>query len=215
MELAITKHGSKRKTSVGDGVVFVGKKRLEMWRDAFILSRCIVGITGIVHAFSRLSITQTLRAVNQFRVPLAWAWQCVPPHPVIPHYSFNWTNTFHISPMAMPGPSTFQSTISHALRVYKERVKIDLLLHPLAVQLQLCDSSHAVISVLQEQAGAIDQSLKKVLHPTVNAIYAFSSSLQGFGMVYICACSFGTCPVHSFSRYYPQRKSYLLASVSS
>jgi hypothetical protein len=132
-----------------------------------------------------------------------------------PHHSFNWTNTFHISPMAMPGPSTFQSTFSHALRVYKERVKIDLLLHPLAVQLQLCDSSHAVISVLQEQAGAIDQSLKKVLHPTVNAIYAFSSSLQGFGMVYICACSFGTCPVHSFSRYYPQRKSYLLASVSS
>jgi hypothetical protein len=91
MELAITKHGSKRKTSVCDGAVFVGKKRLEMWRDAFILSRCIVGITGIVHAFSRLSITQTLRAVNQFRVPLAWAWPvCASvyrprsPYPVIP-----------------------------------------------------------------------------------------------------------------------------------
>ena len=147
--------------------------------------------------------------------PVGLGLASVCPHPVIPHHSSNWTHTFHISPMAMPGPSTFQSTFSHALRVYKERVKIDLLLHPLAVQLQLCDSSHAVISVLQEQAGAIDQSLKKVLHPTVNAIYAFSSSLQGFGMVNICACSFGTCPAHPFSRYYPQRKSYLLASVSS
>ena len=105
----------------------------------------------------------------------------------------------------MPGPSTFQSTFSlafsHALRVYKERVKIDLLLHPLAVKLQLCDSPYAVISVLQEQAGAIDQSLKKVLHPTVNAIYAFSSSLQGSGLVNIRACSFGTCPAHPLSRY--------------
>ena len=101
--------------------------------------------------------------------------------------------------MATLGPSTFQSTFTDALRVYEKRIKIDLLLHPLAVRLKPCDSPHAVISVLQEQAvrRAIDQSLTNLLHPTINVIYALSSSLQGVSLVKICACLFGTCPVPS------------------
>jgi hypothetical protein len=135
---------------------------------------------------------------------------------LVAHHAFNCTNTFHVSPMATLGRSTFQSSFSDALRVYKKRIKIDLLLHPLAVRLQPCDSPHAVISVLREQARAIDQSLTNLLHPTVNVIYALSSSLQeGVGLVNICACSFGTCPAPSVFRYYPQRKSSSLASVSS
>src|SRR6267154_4494202 len=103
--------------------------------------------------------------------------------------------------MATLGRSTFQSTFSDALLVYKKRIKIDLLLHPLAVRLQPCNSPHAVISVLQERARAINhwQLLTKSLHPTINVIYALSSSLQeGVGLVKNCACSFGTCPEHSF-----------------
>ena len=103
----------------------------------------------------------------------------------------------------------FQSTFSNALRVYKKRIKIDLLLHPLAVMLQPCDSPHAVISVLQEQTWVIDQSLTKLLHSTINAIYALSSSLQeDTGLVNICACSFGTRPEPSFSGIIPGQ-SYL------
>jgi hypothetical protein len=115
-----------------------------------------VGITGIVHAFSRLSITHLRLSIRP----------CV---------------LLYIVPSALS----------------------DLLLYLLAVKLQLCDSPHAIISVLQEQAGAIDQSLEKVLHPTVNANYAFFSSLQGSGLVNICVCSFGTCHAHPFSRYFP------------
>lgn len=126
------------------------------------------------------------------------------------------THTFHISPMArLRRSSTFQSTFSDALRVYKRRIKIDLLLHPLAARMRPCDTPHAIISVLQEQAKAVDQSLTKLLQPTVNVIYALSLSLQeGVDLVNIGACLFGTCPA-PFYRYYPQRKSYLLASVSS
>jgi hypothetical protein len=90
--------------------------------------------------------------------------------------------------MATLGSSTFQSTFSDALRVYKKRTKIDLLLHSLAVRLQPCDSPRAVISVLQEQTRAIDQSLTNLLHPTVNVIYALSSSLQEGVVVNFCAC---------------------------
>lgn len=134
---------------------------------------------------------------------------------LVAHHASDRTN-FRVSPMATLESSTFQSTFSDALRVYKKRVKIDLLLHPLAVRLQPCDSPHAVISVLQEQATPIDQSLTNLLHPIVNVIYALSSSLQeGVGMVSICTCSFGTCPAPSVFRYYPLRKSSLLASVSS
>lgn len=91
-------------------------------------------------------------------------------------------------------PSTFQSTFSDALCVYRKRTKKDPLLHPLAVRLQPCDSPDAVIKVLQEQAQAIDQSgsgneaLTKWLSPTVNVLYALSSSVQpeeGVGMVII------------------------------
>ena len=108
------------------------------------------------------------------------------------------TNIFHISPMrATLVPSTSQPTFGDALRVYKKRIKVDLLLHPLAVKLQPCDSPHAVISILQEQARAID--LTKLLHPTVNVIYHLSSILQeDVGLVNIGARSLGTCPVPSF-----------------
>jgi hypothetical protein len=95
----------------------------------------------------------------------------------------------------------FQLTFSDALRAYKKRTGKELLLHPLAARLQSCNSPDAILSVLSEQAQAIDQSwngherLAMWLGPTVDVIYALSSSLgEGVGLVIIAACSFRMCP---------------------
>jgi hypothetical protein len=105
------------------------------------------------------------------------------------------------TPMANSVPSSFQSTFREAICIYKKRTRKDLLLDPLAVRLQPCDSHRAVILVLQEQAQVIDQSgsssetLTKWISPTVNVLFALSSSVQeGIVLVIFGACSFGTCP---------------------
>ena len=69
----------------------------------------------------------------------------------------------------------FQSTFNNALHEYKKQTGEDLFLHPLAAELQSCDSPHAILSVLQERAS--DERLMNCLSPVVNAIYALSSSL--------------------------------------
>jgi hypothetical protein len=48
--------------------------------------------------------------------------------------------------------------INNALNKYKKRTKNDLCEHPLAVQLQSCDSPSAILVVLQEQVQGLDQS---------------------------------------------------------
>lgn len=93
-------------------------------------------------------------------------------------------------------PSSFQSTFSDALQLYKKRTRGDLILHPLAARLQSCDTPGAILAVLQEQARAINQSwntdekLAMWLDPIVNVLYALSSNLgEGVGLVSIGACS--------------------------
>jgi hypothetical protein len=63
-------------------------------------------------------------------------------------------------------------------------------MHPLAAQLQACDSPNAVIAILQQQVHELDQSgssdskLTNWLTPTVNVLYAFSAALgEGVGLV--------------------------------
>ena len=48
--------------------------------------------------------------------------------------------------------------INNALNKYKQRTKTDLRAHPLAAQLESCDSPSAILAVLQEQAQGLDQS---------------------------------------------------------
>lgn len=172
------------------------------------------------NTFSHTPVNQTLcPSINS---PLARP-TCGHPPSVVAHHcitpssfksiSTHRTNTFHISPMVtLRKSSTFQSTFSDALRVYKKRIKIDLLSHPLAVRLQPCDSPHAVITVLQKQAGAIDLTL---LQRIVDVIYALSLTLKDVNLVNIGACSFKSYPAPSFFRYYLQRTLFLLVSVSS
>ena len=86
--------------------------------------------------------------------------------------------------------SNFQLIINNALKAYEKRTKKDLLAHPLASQLQACDSPSAILAVLQQQVQGLDQSRSnddrwiKWLDPTVNIIYALSGTLgAGVGLV--------------------------------
>jgi len=86
--------------------------------------------------------------------------------------------------------SNFQLIFNNALKVYEKRTKKDLLAHPLAAQLQACESPSAILSILQQQVQDIDQSRNsndgwtKWLNPTVNVLYAFSATLgEGVGLV--------------------------------
>ena len=90
-----------------------------------------------------------------------------------------------------PAPSSiFQLIINNALEAYKKRTKKDLLAHPLASQLQACDSPTAILNVLQQQVQGVDQSRRsddrrtKWLDPTVNILYALCDTLgEGVGLV--------------------------------
>ena len=87
-------------------------------------------------------------------------------------------------------PSNFQSILNAALEAYEKKANNKLLTHPLATQLQSCDSPTAILSVLQDltqqfdQCRRRDERLSNWLKPTVNVIYAFSDTLaQGVGLV--------------------------------
>ena len=94
-----------------------------------------------------------------------------------------------VSSMASP-PSNFQSIFNASLHAYDNKTKNKLLDHPLAAQLQSCDSSNAVLSVLQDliqqfdQRRTSDERLKSWLNPTVNVLYTFFATLgEGVGLV--------------------------------
>ena len=88
-------------------------------------------------------------------------------------------------------PPNFQLIINNALETYKKRTGKGLLAHPLAVQLQSCESPTAILAVLQQQAQGIDPSRStddrwtKWLDPTVNVLCTFSNTL-GAGISPVC-----------------------------
>ena len=90
--------------------------------------------------------------------------------------------------------SNFQLIINNALKAYEKRTKKDLLAHPLAAQLQACDSLSAILAILQQQVQGLDQSRSddrwtKWLDPTVNVLFAFSATLgAGVGLVSPRSC---------------------------
>jgi hypothetical protein len=92
-----------------------------------------------------------------------------------------------------PNASTttnFQSVLNAALEAYEKMTKSKLLTHPLAVQVQSCDSPTAILSLLQDliqqfdRCRSSDERLTNWLTPTVNVLYAFSPTIgQGVGLV--------------------------------
>ena len=89
------------------------------------------------------------------------------------------------TPIAAEASSRFQAIFQTALESYQKQTKKDLLAHPLASQLQDCDSTAAIITVLQDEVREFDKShsgderLTKWLGPTVNVLSAFSATISG------------------------------------
>ena len=83
----------------------------------------------------------------------------------------------------------FQLIINDALKIYRKRTKNDLLLHPLATELQSCESPTDILAVLQQQIQGVDQSRSgddrwtKWLDPTINVLLTFSQTAGTVGLV--------------------------------
>jgi len=92
----------------------------------------------------------------------------------------------------------FQSIFNTALEAYENKTKKKLLTHPLATQLQSCDSTAAVLSIFQElmqqfdQRHCTDERLRNWLNPTVDVLFSFSAVInEGLGFVslnYLASC---------------------------
>ena len=86
---------------------------------------------------------------------------------------------------AASSSSPFQAIFQAAIKSYQKQTKKDLLGHPLASQLQACDSTNAILAILQDQVREFDKShsgderLTKWLGPTVNVLNAFSATISG------------------------------------
>ena len=98
---------------------------------------------------------------------------------------------------ASASSSNFQIIFDDALKVYEKRTKKDLLTHPLAAQLQHCNTPSSILDVLQQQVQELNQSQgrnekwTRWLDPTVKVLYAFSVTL-GEGVTLVCLSSW-TC----------------------
>jgi hypothetical protein len=86
---------------------------------------------------------------------------------------------------ASSSESRFQAIFRDALKSYQKQTKKDLLAHPLASQFQSCNSTAAILAVLQDQIREFDKSrsgnerLTKWLGPTVNVLCTFSATISG------------------------------------
>ncbi|KAH9040868.1 hypothetical protein EDB83DRAFT_2318291 [Lactarius deliciosus] len=80
-------------------------------------------------------------------------------------------------------PPDFKSILDAALTEYKEKTGKELLNHPLATEVQGCDSVDAIKAIFQGQAKAFqqfrdgDQRLMKWISPVVDILYRFSGTL--------------------------------------
>ena len=109
--------------------------------------------------------------------------------------------------------SKFQLIINNALDTYRKRTKKDPLTHPLAVRLQACNTPAAILTILREQIHGLDQSQggderwSKWLDPTVNVLFAFSTTIgAGVSLVFRSACYlFEIYIFTSFCRYFRPR----------
>jgi hypothetical protein len=105
--------------------------------------------------------------------------------------------------------SNFQSIFYAAVKAYEKKTKKDLLAHPLAAQLQACNSPSDILAVLQDKVNEFDQSrsaderLSQWLNPTINVLYSLSATLgAGAGIVSTVKPTFLLLsPYHQFRRY--------------
>ena len=86
-------------------------------------------------------------------------------------------------PSTVTSSTDFETIFRAALEAYKDQTKEDIGCHPLATQLQSCDSSGAILAVPRAQVPVFDRSRSadgkwtKWLDSTVDVLYAFSAAL--------------------------------------
>ncbi|KAI9434725.1 hypothetical protein H4582DRAFT_2060143 [Lactarius indigo] len=92
---------------------------------------------------------------------------------------------------SIPSSVNFEEIFRASLEAYREKTKEDISSHPLAIQLQSCDSPGAIVDLLRAQAQALDKSqsahekLTNWLDPTVKVLCKFSAILGGaVGLVF-------------------------------
>ena len=127
----------------------------------------------------------------------------------------------HNHPASAP-PSNFQLIFNNALKIYEKRTKCDLVAHPLAAQLQACESPTAILATIHQQVQGLgqtqraDERMTKWLNPTINVLYALSTTLgQGVGMVCLWTWSRPRSILsYLFCRYSRRHKSFLLEWAS-
>ncbi len=87
--------------------------------------------------------------------------------------------------------SNFQLIFDDAFKAYEKRTRKDLLTHPLAPQLQRCNSPSSILDILQQQVQELNQSQRRNerwtrwLDPTVNVLHAFSETIAE-GATLVC-----------------------------
>ena len=119
--------------------------------------------------------------------------------------------------------SSFQSLFNAALQQYADQTGTKLDDHPIAKQLDDCDSLDSISSVLQEHARRFaksqgdDGKIMKCLKRTIHVLYTLSTStVLGEGTALVCSTSLililcPSCPPKSCSH---QQRPYLLLSQS-
>jgi len=119
--------------------------------------------------------------------------------------------------------TNIDSVFNAALRTYNKKTGKDITSHPLATELQSCDSPDAILALLQRQiptpdpSQSGDETFAKCLVPTVNVLYTLSDTLgEGVGLVITTMPPrLRTCALTVSPRCSHQQKLYLLVSVSS
>ena len=92
-------------------------------------------------------------------------------------------------PSTATSSTNFETIFTAALEAYNKKAKKDIASHPLATQIQSCNSSSAILAVLRaqvlanDQAQSADEKWTKWLDPTVNVVSAFSPVLNVAGQV--------------------------------
>src|SRR5579863_6979829 len=120
------------------------------------------------------------------------------------------------TPSTSTSRSNLDSVFSAALQSYKKKTRKDITSHPLATELQSCDSPDERLAVLRRQIPSFDQSqssherFTKCLIPTVNVLYAFSATLgEGVGLVIITMLPLlGICGLTSVSDIFTGESSF-------
>ena len=127
------------------------------------------------------------------------------------HYSKSHTHA--VAASSSNQASNFQLIFHNALKAYEKRTKKDLLAHPLAAQLQNCDSPSSILLVLQQQVQKLNRSqrnhdrLIKWLDPTVNVLCTFSATVgEGVSLVRLRPSTREMCTHSASDRLCHQRK---------